>query len=416
MECRLVTYWAQLLHFYQPPTQTHEILRKVAEESYRPVVQVLKEHPGARIAINMNGVLTEMLAEHGFRDLLGDLRELGERGQVEFVGTGKYHPILPLIPGTERARSIAEQAKTNGELLGAAGSRGFFPPELCYSREILPEISAAGHEWVLLSGVACPAEWPTTTVYRAPVDGGTIGVLFRDDVRSNRISFRETSPTHFIDDLSQAGGGQPAYVLTAMDAETFGHHLVGWEREFLAGTYRLIESAGSGSEPGPVQMVKPSELLGLFPEGPVVEPHRSSWSTSREDIAAMNPYPLWQAPGNEVHALQWEFVEHCLDAVTVARRYGTANEALTFAGLADELLQPALHSCQFWWASQRPMWDVAMIYRGFELLDRALLYAVKSVQLSEASPPVKREVAWRLAAAGDIRTRIERTLFIESRA
>ncbi len=80
-----MTYWAQLLHFYQPPTQTHEVLRRVADESYRPLLAVLKEHPGAKLAININGVLTELLLEHGMGDIVAGLRELGERGQVEFV-------------------------------------------------------------------------------------------------------------------------------------------------------------------------------------------------------------------------------------------------------------------------------------------------------------------------------------------
>src|SRR4051812_35094805 len=29
VEHRPVTYWAQLLHFYQPPTQTHDVLQRV---------------------------------------------------------------------------------------------------------------------------------------------------------------------------------------------------------------------------------------------------------------------------------------------------------------------------------------------------------------------------------------------------
>jgi predicted glycosyl hydrolase (DUF1957 family) len=409
-----MTFWAQLLHFYQPPTQTHEVLRKVADESYRPLLAVLKEHPQARIAININGVLTEMLHEHGLHDIIDDLRELGERGQVEFVGTGKYHPILPLIPAGERTRSIAEHAQANRSLLGADGVRGFFPPELCYAGEILPEVAAAGFEWLILSGVGCPGPWPTAAIPRVLVNGRTLRVLFRDDVRSNRISFRETSAETFIEELRRLGEGGEAYVFTAMDAETFGHHIAGWEREFLASTYRQIEAAKQGPGPWPVQMVQPSELLSAFPDGPNIEPLASSWSTSRDDIAALNPYPLWRAPGNRIHELQWEYTEHCLDIVAVARRYArTGDDARRYAKMAGDALQPALHSCQFWWASQRPMWDVSMIQRGFALLNDALLYAVKSVHESEAPAQVKRQVAWRLAAADDTRSRLERAIFIE---
>ncbi|MFN8507807.1 MAG: hypothetical protein U0547_09605 [Dehalococcoidia bacterium] len=413
-----MTAWAQLLHFYQPPTQAHEIVQRIANESYRPLLKVLLAHPKARVAINMNAVLTEMLVDHGLGDVVDGLRLLGERGQVEFVGSGQYHPILPLIPEAERERSITGNARVNRRLLGESYSpRGFFPPEMCYSAEILPEVAAARHEWLVLSGVACPSDWPIDHVYRVPVDGHFLHVLFRDDVRSNRISFRETDPGRFVEDLSRVGGGRDAYVLTAMDAETYGHHIKGWEQEFLAATYQLIESPHRPRHverhTSVVEMCLPSELIGRFPDGPVVEPFPSSWSTTRDDIAAMNPYPLWHAPGNQVHDTQWEYVQHCIDVLAVAQRYAAGGEAAKFAGWAAEKLEPALHSCQFWWASKRPMWDVPMVYKGFVLLEEVLMYSAHAVSVGDASERVKREVRWRVAAAGAARDRLERYLFLE---
>jgi alpha-amylase/alpha-mannosidase (GH57 family) len=417
-----MTAWAQLLHFYQPPTQTHDMLRRVAEESYRPLLRVLKEHRQAHLAVNMNGVLTESLQEHGLGDVVEGLRELGDRGQVEFVGSGKFHPILPLIPNAERRRSIAENVLANRPLgPGAEGPKGFFPPELCYSAEILPAVASAGYDWVLLSGVACPAEWPTDVVHRVPADGRQLALLFRDDVRSNRVSFRDADPQRFVEDLSRIGDGQPAYVVTAMDAETYGHHIKGWERDFLAATYALVERPHRGRHPdrstSAVRMVTPGEVVREFEPGSLVEPLPSSWSTTRDDIAAKNPYPLWRAPGNRVHELQWDYVEHCLDVLAVARRYAAGfEEAEKFAHLAGDVLQPALHSCQFWWASRRPMWDVTLIERGFLLLNSVLVYAAKSVMAGPASGRVKHEVSWRLAAANETRTRLERELTGEAGA
>jgi len=401
-----MTCWALLLHFYQPPTQTHDVLVKVAEESYRPLIRVLRAHENARVAVNLQGVLTDLLLEHGFGDVVAGLRELAEAGRVEFVGSGKYHPILPLIPESERKRQIQENARTNRAALGRAWNpRGFFPPEMCYSREILPAINASGHEWLIVSGVACPVEWPTDVVCRVPVNGNHLRVLFRDDIRSNRISFRETNPEAFLRDLAGVGGSKDAYVVTAMDAETYGHHIRDWEREFLGATLELLAANGSG-----VQMVFPSELLELFPDGPVIEPYASSWSTSRDDLAAHNPFPLWKSPGNRLHELQWEYVDHCLDLVAVARRYATTPEAKEFAAAAYERLGPALHSCQFWWASRRPMWSIPMIYRGFLLLNQVATYAAHAVAVGDASEPVKREARWRLAAANETRLELEREL------
>jgi alpha-amylase/alpha-mannosidase (GH57 family) len=414
LENASVTYWAQLLHFYQPPTQSHDVLLKVASESYRPLLGVLSEHPEARIAVNINGVLTDMLQEHGLGDVVSGLRELGERGQVEFVGSGKFHPVLPLVPEGERVRSIAENARANHRAFGDAWDpRGFFPPEMCFGPQILPSIAAAGHEWVMLSGVACAEAWPLDLVYRAPAESHTMHVLFRDDARSNRISFRQTNATEFLDDLARVGGGEPAYVVTAMDAETYGHHINGWEREFLGEILERIsaQKALSDRHRSRVETVFPSTLLDLFPPGPVIEPLPSSWSTTRDDIAAHNPYPLWRSPGNRVHELQWEYVDHCIELVAVAQRYAENDEARRFAQIASDSFQPALHSCQFWWASRRPMWDVPMVHRGMVLLNNVALYATKSIQLGAASDRVKREAGWRLAGANEARAELERELF-----
>jgi microcystin degradation protein MlrC len=72
-------YWANFLHIYQPPTQTKEILDRVTNESYRKIVAGLLDNPTAKVTLNINGVLTEMLAENGYQD----------------VADGKYLQNLP---------------------------------------------------------------------------------------------------------------------------------------------------------------------------------------------------------------------------------------------------------------------------------------------------------------------------------
>jgi len=99
-------YWAQLFHFYQPPTQIPVILEKICNESYKPLLKVFRQHPHAKATINISGVLLEMLQDYGHREVIASIRELGQKGQVEFTGSGKYHPILPLLPQSERQRQI----------------------------------------------------------------------------------------------------------------------------------------------------------------------------------------------------------------------------------------------------------------------------------------------------------------------
>jgi hypothetical protein len=150
-----------------------------------------------------------------------------------------------------------------------------------------------------------------------------------------------------------------------------------------------------------------------FPAGAALEPCSSSWSTSGEDIATGNPFPLWKAPGNQIHRWQWEYVDLALALVEAAQEFEAEGESAEYAKLAAETLQPALHSCQFWWASRQPWWGPVMVQRGLGLLTQTLLYAARSLRQSRAPEPVKQDVGWKVAAADEVRRQIERALFLE---
>jgi alpha-amylase/alpha-mannosidase (GH57 family) len=429
-------YWAQLLHFYQPPTQVPSVLKKICNESYRPLLQVFEEYPNARVTINFNGVLTDMLMDCGHKDVIDGLRSLGESGQLEFTGTGKYHPILPLIPKDEVKRQIDLNTQTNRRFLRKAyAPQGFFPPEMCYSKHILQPVIKSGYRWIILSGIACPAEWPMDIIHGAESNGQEISVLFRDDVLSNKISFQDLKATEFIAHLEQwQGDRENIYVVTAMDAETFGHHIQGWERIFLAKVYEELESTtepfeevkqanvlagqhtallANGEAASKIQMVTISQLLDLFPKGSVIEPKPSSWSTTADDMKAANYYPLWQDKNNEVHGLQWEHLGICIDLVNKALESADNEESRRSAAIARGLLDRAEHSCQMWWASNRPMWDINLIHMG--LLDqcRTVVNAYRAIHRSGVLEETKQEYYRRTVAARGIRSKLEDKLFAQ---
>jgi len=428
-------YWAQLLHFYQPPTQSASVLYKICDESYRPLIRVLLEHPHARLTVNINGVLTEMLHDCGHDDVIDGLRQLAKRGQIEFTGSGKYHPILPLIPQKEMDRQIRLNLDANRHLLGNVyRPGGFFSPEMCYSREILPPIVDSGHQWIILSGIACPDSWPVDIIHYVEYNGKRLATFFRDDIVSNRISFETVGPSEFLENLTQMKGDKrDVYVITAMDAETFGHHIKHWEELFLAEVYRQIAPLGKAlaiperaSLPvhgrGPsvehtetaqtVRAVTVSQLVERFRLGAPVEPKLSSWSTSNGDLTAGNPYPLWMDQSNEIHRLQWEHLAICLELTDKAIEVSDSDETERSASIARALLDRALHSCQFWWASRRPMWDVNLIHKGLLEQWQAIVNAYRAINLSQANEDVKREYYHRLVAARNLRDKIIDRLFL----
>jgi len=428
-------YWAQLFHFYQPPTQLPSVLEKICNESYRPLLQVFREYPNAKATVNINGVLTEMLKDCGHMDVIEGLKELAEKGQIEFTGTAKYHPILPLILPDEVKRQLELNRKTNGFFFGSAyRPSGFFPPEMAYSRDILPTIIETGHRWIILSGVACPSGWPVDTVCQVEHDGKRLAVFFRDNLLSNKISFQELGPKDFLENLKDLKGDKEnIYVVTAMDAETYGHHIKDWEELFLAEVYeqlqvrsetyayiqqkkvlatqhaRLLQDAETTQQ---VQTATISQLLDIFPISDVLDPKPSSWSTTAEDIEAGNPYPLWNDKGNEIHRLLWEHLAICIELCLAASKLADNDESKHFAGIARGLLDRSFQSDQFWWASRRPMWDINLIHMGLDDQHRAIVNAYRAISTSGADGKVKPDYYNKLVPARGLRNKIVDQLFI----
>jgi alpha-amylase/alpha-mannosidase (GH57 family) len=427
-------YWAPFLHLYQPPTQFHAVLKKICRESYRPLLDVFEANPKAKVTVNICGVLTESLMDHGASDVVERMKKLAERGQLEFVGTSKYHAILPLIPPQEALRQIELNQKTNAYFFKKSFSpKGFFPPEMCYSKDILGPINKTGHKWILISGVACQDEWPMDKIYQIKSGNSSISVFFRDDILSNKISFHSIDGKGFLEHLKGVfSAKKDAYVITAMDGETFGHHIQNWEKLFLAKVYDVLtseENIGkdikqrvdlaksfkdflSGDMAGKIKVVTISELLDIFPKGKFIEPRPSSWSSSIEDIEYHNYYPLWLGNDNEVHGLQWELVKICIEMVYKAQEVATNSDAKNFANISRMLLDRALHSCQFWWASRRPMWDINLVNKGILMQDEVLLNAYKAIKFSPCNEDIKREYYHKIVASRDLINKIRDWLFV----
>lgn len=352
-------WWANLLHIYQPPTQTEAIVRKVAGESYRTLVRVLRAYPRARITLNINAVLTEQLHRYGLADVIIGFRELAERGQVEFTASAMFHPILPLIPETEMARQIELNTAVNQRYFGDVYvPRGFFPPEMCYSPAVGRMVAEMGFGWIILDEITFNGKLgrPHREVI-GQMDGSPgLSVFFRDRRFSNGISFGDfPSAPPFLQAL---GRELPAhdYIVTATDGEVYGHHRPGQEH--------LLEQVWEQGEPATVTL---SQLLELFPQRQAVSPLSASWSAWEDELAQGIPYPQWRSPSNQLHQLQWELVTETLAALREAPADAPGYEQAR--RLADE----GLHSCQFWWASGRPHWDTGMIERGAQRLRDAAL-------------------------------------------
>ncbi|MCX5999124.1 MAG: hypothetical protein NTU41_05885, partial [Chloroflexi bacterium] len=299
-------------------------------------------------------------------------------------------------------------------------------------------VARTGHEWVIMSGVASPGEWPMDVIHRVSAGSSNLAVFFRDDVLSNMISFRQIDSLGFLKHLSGLRGHrEDMYVVTAMDAETFGHHIKSWEKLFLEEVYQalaakptseveegvlqlrnLVESQRKAldlqSEAEEVRVVTISDLLQHFRLGKQIEPKPSSWSTTGDDLKAANPYPLWKSPDNEVHQLLWEHMTITLRIVAKAMAAADNETAKYHAEMARHLMDRAWHSDQFWWASRRPHWNINLIHWGLTQQDQTLINGSKAIATSDGiSPQEKTEYRYLEIASREVMAQI-RNLLLKS--
>lgn len=85
------------IHAHQPVGQKEDVLARIYEECYSPLLYTLENFQKIPVALHFSGVLLEWL-ESAKPEYLLRLNRLVKRGQVELLSGGFYEPILAMIP------------------------------------------------------------------------------------------------------------------------------------------------------------------------------------------------------------------------------------------------------------------------------------------------------------------------------
>ncbi|MFX1315928.1 MAG: hypothetical protein ACFE9T_08700 [Promethearchaeota archaeon] len=371
----MVVHFAFLFHIYQPPVQIPSVINQIVNESYRPIIEALRDHPGAKITLNINGTLIEQLHDFSYDDLIQTITSLASQGQIEFTGSAKFHPLLPLIPEPEIKRQIELNNETNRHFFGNLfNPHGFFPPEMAISEEVLKIVKKMGFEWIIMSGIANTlSEFPTNHVSIHP---NGLKLLFRDDYISIDCAFDKINNVDaFINRLYYRHTSEDYYVILAMDGETFGHHVNHAIKDFLIPLFNALPHRND------IKICTVSEIVKRFPKGFTQIPRDSSWSTMPYDIATDVPFPLWFDPDNQIHIEQHRFFMYALTLIHLSAKYRESmdEEKRRIFDNARNLLDRGIHSCQQWWASRRPFYSPDMILRGLNEVLMASVNAKRSI-------------------------------------
>ncbi len=345
--------WANFLHIFQPAHQLPDILERIVNESYRPLMKGFLARPKAKLILNINAGLAELLIAQGYGDIIEAVTTLAERGQLEFLESAAYHAFLPMLPEAEIRQQIALNKKINTGIFGKVYQpTGFFAPEMAYSEKVGKIADELGYRYYLLDEIAFNGRVEQADLAKIfTLQGTSLKILFRNRRISNLIMGAVVrNGETFIEALGEAGKEDfKGYILTAMDGETFGHHRPGLDKLL----FEIYESKK-------IQPVLSQDLLNMYPAGGEIAPIASTWACSADDIARGAQFNLWNDPENEIHRLQWELADLALEAGS----FLTGELKRKHQELIQDKLDRALDSGQFWWASANPWWSLEEIERG----------------------------------------------------
>ena len=385
-----------LLHFYQPSNQFEDVIRKVTQECYIPLIKSIKRDKRIKVTANFPLSLLEQLDCYGFDWLIRDIKDLVDAGRIELVGSAAYHPLLTKIPQNFidkqvilNESSLAYYFGTNKGFEGEdcfmiKGLRGFFPPEMAINREVLEVLGGLGYEWVSVDEFCLPED------SRGILKGGfvyslgsqTPKLIVRNRELTDVISFkRDLDRSAIVAEILKDSADK----VVALDAETFGHH-------YKDGVY-LFESIISDISEKDVEISTISEVVQESEA--VHEEHieESTWSSTEGKV-----YPLWENEGSKVNTALWslqreihaEFVsKYPLESQELSGsqngglpvwkyRYDTRVPSLDLRTRIELDMLKLQQSDQFWWSTEVEV----MGKRNFSryMIDSVLDYYVDTVR------------------------------------
>ncbi len=211
------------LHSHQPVGNFGAVFERAFRDCYAPLLELLAEHPGVRVAYHHSGCLLEWIEEHEPR-YLDELRALVQRGQVEVIGGGFYEPILPAIPERDAKAQLALFSDYLEKRLGQR-PQGFWLTERVWDPSVPRLLADADLRYTLVddahfryAGFRPEEIWGRFITER---EGRPLHLFPIDQNLRYLIPFRE--PQETLDYLRGRGEAAPGFTATyGDDAEKFG--------------------------------------------------------------------------------------------------------------------------------------------------------------------------------------------------
>lgn len=160
----MIVNHALVLNLHQPLGNLQDLLQHQTWEA-KEILFALDRIPRclwghedlARVHLSLSGTLLETLADPAFQQQVYGIIDCGSllwhfqnQSLFEVLGTGYYHPVLPLIPEADRQEHLRRWLGIAHHLLWRPRFQGFWPPEMGFAMELIPLLRAFGYRYVMV--------------------------------------------------------------------------------------------------------------------------------------------------------------------------------------------------------------------------------------------------------------------------
>jgi alpha-amylase/alpha-mannosidase (GH57 family) len=367
----MIAHHALVLNLHQPPGNLQDMLDTGNWEA-NEILYALDRIPRslwgyedvARVHLSLSGTLLETLRDPAFQERVYGIVDCGamlwhfqNQDLFEILGTGYYHPVLPLIPEVDRPYHLERWQGIARHLFWRPRFQGFWPPEMGFSMELIPLLRSHGYRYVLVDSEhvepVTPMSWQELR-YRphiARYDDQDIVVVVRDrDLSNAQESGMDLG--WFLDEVAERTKwcSFPPLVTTCTDGENGG-----WFRNTTEGAnfwsafyVPLLERFRSGE--GRVAPTFITNYLNVHGVHGEVKVRTGAWNTGWHHGRELTQWTGSDAQKQTLQAVKTRSLA-LEDARMQARERGLEEDE----ALAHDLEEATWHllraetSCNFYW-------------------------------------------------------------------
>ena len=300
---------------YDGRQSNERIFKKVANKSYRPMLNLLERNmqtnPEFKVSFSITGTWLEQ-AEKWAPELIEQIRRMVERGQAEIVGETYYHSLAYFYNLDEFNDQVIMHSQAIERLFGVK-PQVFRNTEFAYNDSLAKWADEKGYKGILAEGWDKVLGWRSPNFVYRPAGTENIKLLLKNYRLSDDIAFRFSNRA-----WSEWPLTVPKYINWLnmdclrgnlinlfMDFETFGEHQ--WEDTGIFNFMDILISTWLSEYEN--KFVTVSEACDLEePADEVSMPDTVTWADTERDLSAWLSNKMQASAMQELYNLRSEIL------------------------------------------------------------------------------------------------------------